>query len=320
MRRTCHICLASHEEAMFRSIADINYLFNCFALACLETESRPLADSELTTHFHLGVQTDDPVELVRLLRYLYTRHFNYKYRRSGRIGEKNPFILEVSGLLHIQTMLTYVFRQGLHHGLSPTAFGYPHSSVNAIFLKELGKSSASDILPRRGWGKFLPDRANDIPTGYRMDRSGLFLREDVIDTEYVQEIYVSPRNFLYQMNRISNDKWLEEQNGDRNGLPPVTLETVEPQSCSSSISQLLANESGRVNYGRITDLELCALIDCSYLREMGTGSIYDLSQYDRAGLGNRLLEDFAAGRIESMLGRNPGFPDSAQIRRCAVIL
>lgn len=319
MRKTCHISFSSHEEVLFRSREDINYGFNCIAIACMYTESRLIADSEMTTHLHLGVQTDSPKELFHRGRYAYSRYFNSKYHRHGNLGEKYPFILETGGLLHTQTMVSYICRQGLHHGLTPTPFAYPHNSVNSYFRKELGKADPVDLMPRNQWYKYVPDSQYAIPDGFRMDASGLLLREDVVDVAYVQLLYVSPRNFLYQMNRLSDDRWEEEQTTDKSGFPPVTLDGIEPQFYSPCISQMLINESGRSCSGRITDLELCSLIDNRYVPQMGKVRVYDLTLCERESLGNTLIEDYRNGRIAKMLGRDPGFPDSDQIKRCAAI-
>lgn len=319
MRKLYHIAFSSHNEVLFRSEEDINYGFNCFALACLETESRPLADSEMTTHTHFGIHSDDPVRTFSRFRYSYTRHFNSKYGRRGPLGEEEPFLLEVNGLLHSQTMLSYVFRQGLHHGLSPTPFGYPHNSINAIFKQVLGKESDSTYISRKHMGKFLPRPARDLPSKYRMTVNGLLLREDVIDTSYVEELYLSPRNFLYQMNRMSSEEWKNEQMEDKNELPPITLETIEPTSYRPTISKLLLNENGRNFRNDITDLELCNLIDKHYVRLMRKNSIYELNHSERNNLGNRLCSDFRNGVISKLLGRNADFANLDQIRRCAAI-
>lgn len=304
---------------MFRSESDINYAFNCFALACWETESRPLADSEMTTHSHFGVCTDNARQLFSQFRYPYSRYFNNKYGRTGRLGEREAFFLEVDGLMHSQALLSYICRQGLHHGLSDSAFGYRHNSVNAIFRNVLGKGSLPDILPRTQMGRYLPRTHRDVPDGYRMDCNGLLLREDVIDTTYVEELYLSPRNFLYQMNRLSSEQWRNEQEEDGNGLPPVSLESLEPAYFKPSMSQLLLNESGRNFTNRISDLELCKLIDNVYVKRLGLRSIYELSENGRKNLGNGLYSDFRSGKISVLLGRNSGFADVGQIRRCAAI-
>lgn len=319
MRKLCHISFSSHEEVMFRSEEDINYAFNCFAVACLETDSRPVADSEMTTHTHLGVFTDNVKATFSKFRYPYSRYFNSKYGRKGRLGERSAFFLEVDGLQHSLTLLSYIYRQGLHHGLSDSAFGYEHNSVNAIFRIALGKQHDEAVLGRSHMSRYLPCSQRDIPSGYRMNSNGLLLREDVIDTSYVEELFISPRSFLYNMNRLSSDSWKEEQLADNNGLPPITLENVEPEYYKPTLSKLLQNESGRCFRNDITDLELCKLIDSYYLNGLKGKSIYGLTDSERKSLGNTIYSDWKQGKISRMLGRNAGFPDLVQIRRCAVI-
>ena len=317
MRKLTHISFSSHDEVLFRSEEDINYAFNCFALACLETGSRPLADGEMTTHVHFGLFTDDPKEVFYKFRYPYSRYFNSKYKRTGRLGERHPFCLEVEGLHHTTALLSYIYRQALHHGLSDSPFGYKHNSVNVIFKDILGKPTTPDILKRSHMKVFLPRFRGEIPDRYRMDKNGLLLREDVIDTSYVEELYISPRNFLYQMNRLSSDQWKNEQMEDKNGLPPVSLEDVEPACYRPAMSQLILNESGRNFRNRITDLELCGIIDNFYLPDLKKHSIYEMSESERKMLGNRIFSDMKSGAFPKLPGKT-GLPDISQIRRCAV--
>ena len=92
-------------------------------------------------------QTDNAKELMYRNRNAYSRYFNTKYRRKGRLGEKHFFLLEIEGLHHTIAALNYVNRQGLHHGLAATPFDYPHCSANAFFQKQLGKKALTE-LPR----------------------------------------------------------------------------------------------------------------------------------------------------------------------------
>ena len=105
-----------------------------------------LADAEMSTHTHIGVRTENPYEMIERAWLLYTRYFNNKYRRQGRLGEKTPFVLELEGLHHILAAICYILRNPLHHGLSLTPFGYAHSSANTYFSKELGKFNHEELL------------------------------------------------------------------------------------------------------------------------------------------------------------------------------
>lgn len=293
MRGVYHFSLSSHQEVMYRDESDLNHGFNCLAEACLETDSSLLAEGFLSTHHHAMVFTDNVKDLLRIERYAYTRYFNSRYGRKGRLGERKPFILTIEGVHHLTVALNYVLRQGLHHGIAATPFGYPHCSANAFFRKDLGKMTTETLMPTAQRYKYLPDRSC-IPSYIRMNASGSLLREDVIDTSYVENIYVSPRNFLFQMNRISDQKWIDEQITDNTKTPVITLDLIESCVHDMDISQFLKNEQGRIDTSRLTDLELCKIIDNDYLSGMFSKygqTIYCLSSSCRADLGNRLWKD-----------------------------
>ena len=319
MRKTYHLCLSSHDEPMFRSEEDFVYGFNFFAESVLETESRALADGELTSHEHFGVCSDCPDECMSRTRYRQTRYFNAKYRRTGPLGEKKHFCSEVDGIRHETAMLSYVMRQGLHHGMSSTPFGYPHCSSNALFRDELGKKPDTDLMPESQRRKYL-SRNSPVGSSYRMSRSGLLLREDVIDVQYVEEIFVSARNFLFCMNRRSGTDWVQEQEDEKSSGPAVTLDLIEKGVPDAPLDLLQNNENGRVDKSRITDLELCRRIDRELVPEITgktelTGrevvSVYLLEMQQRRELGNRLWKESRAGLFP--------YVTEQQLRRCLVI-
>jgi len=260
MRKTVHLCLSSHDEVLYRSKTDLVFGFNCFALAALATESRALAEGRLSTHHHSVAQTDNPRELMFRNRNAYSRYFNTRYKRKGRLGEKHYFLLEIEGLYHTLAALNYVNRQGLHHGLATTPFDYPYCSANAFFQKQLGKETHPELLrPSRRY-LFLPSNIA-LPERYRMDESGMILPKDILDTAYVEELYISPRNYLYQMNRNSNDARDIQAQKEENHTDPVTLEGMEAGVPDFDPRLTKTFEQGKVNYDRMTDMELCQLID-----------------------------------------------------------
>ena len=327
MRKTVHLCLSSHKEIMYRDEEDLIMGFNCLAFAVLETETRLLGEGFMTTHNHKLVQTDNVVALSQKDRYAYSRFFNAKYSRSGRLGEKYVFEVEVTGIHHTTVALNYVLRQGLHHGLAATPFGYPHCSVSSFFRKDLGKVLAPELIADANRYKYTPNR-KALPSCYRMARSGLILREDIVDTAYVEELYVTPRNFLFQMNRITDEKIVQEQK-EENSRPPVTIETIERGVSVFNIKDALLGELGRVDRSVLGDLDLCRIIDTVYLKrflkENEKQSIYCLSPEKRAELGNMLWRDIEQRRLHSIMpsemrslvsGRKASV---AQIRRCLAL-
>ena len=139
MKKTYHLCLSGGDEILFRDEEDYNRGFNCFALALYKTGSTGLVESFQSTHCHKMVQTEDPVEFMYVMRQSYSKYFNRKYDRHGRVGEKMHFTLEVVGLHHHLAAMSYVLRNALHHGVVPIPYAYPHCSANAIFRREMGK-------------------------------------------------------------------------------------------------------------------------------------------------------------------------------------
>ena len=283
MKKTYHICLSAGDEVLCRSEEDYAYCFNTFSLAINETGSSLLADSVMSTHLHGCVRTYDPYELITRQKYSYSRYMNRKYGRHGALIEENAFVLELNGLYHTLAAMDYTFRNSLHHGVSPTPFAYRHSSAGVIFKKELGRDFIPELLPASKQHRFLPSRTK-CPEGYRMDKSGLILREDVVDVADVEHMYGTARSFLYHMNRLSSEEWLREQEKDENGSRLITLEVIEQPVRHQSIGDMLNNEHGRNDYRRMGDLELCTLIDKEILPSMGKESVYTLTVAEKQEL------------------------------------
>lgn len=304
MKRTYHICLSAGNEVYCRDEEDYIRCFNSLALAIAETDSSLLADSIMSNHLHECIRTDSPNHLLSIQRYKYARYFNAKYCRRGRLGERTPFIIELKGLYHTIAALSYVFRNALHHGVASTPFAYPHSSVRVIFQDDICHHSSHDIMERRKHRTHIPSR-NSCPAGYRMDRSGLILREDVVDVADVEHIYGTPRTFLYYMNRLSGEEWVKEQDKDKGVARPVTIELIENGVGYQTASQMLANEHGRNDYRKMDDIGLCRLIDKVILPDLGKRSVYLLSSSEKSFIAERLYHEY-------------GLPE-AQIRRCLCV-
>lgn len=301
MKRTYHICLSAGDEIFCRDEEDYIRCFNSLALALAETDSSLLADAIMSNHLHECVRTECPERLIALQRYKYARYFNAKYSRRGRLGERIPFVMELKGLYHTIAALSYVFRNSLHHGIVSTPFAYPHSSVCTIFQRETGHFQDHVVLSSRYYRSHIPSR-NTCPKGYRMDKSGLILREDVVDVADVEHLYGTPRSFLYYMNRLSGEEWLREQERDKGIMAPVTIGRIEEGVACQSVERMLSNEHGRNDYRKMDDRGLCNLIDKVILPDMGKASVYLLSPSERSCIAERLFREYL-------------LPE-AQIRRC----
>ena len=291
MRSTYHICFTSHDEVMFRDDADHGMFLNLMALRSFSHETAILADAEMSTHVHLGVFTDRPQAYAGDLRMSYTKYFNRKYGRSGRLGQKYTFQLRIDGMVHTMVMLNYILRNGLHHGAAATAFGYPYCSVRDLFAEDIGLQTEQAVpMSRADMLVYLPRHA-EFPDHYQMNGQGIFVRSSFLEIRMAERYYVSPRNYLYQMNRLTDDSWAREQEQDNTGAA-LTLGDIE-QVRGQDIGQLLKNESGRYyQRTRMQDLDVCRLIDKDILPPLGLSSVYQLSDARRDRIARQLAFEY----------------------------
>lgn len=111
-----------------------------------------------------------------------------------------------------------------------------------------------------------------------MSENGLFLRESVLDTVQVENMYVTPRAFNYYMSRRSGEEWEKEQEKDNIAGKPISLETIETGIKGQTIATMLTYENGRADYRKISDIDLCTEIDRNILPAYGKMSVYHLSR------------------------------------------
>ena len=82
------MCLSGKDEIMFRTDEDYRRAINCLVLAAYKTESSILAYAFMSTHVHLCIKTSNPYKVMTIYRYAYTRYFNNKYHRRGKLGDR----------------------------------------------------------------------------------------------------------------------------------------------------------------------------------------------------------------------------------------
>ena len=304
MKKTYHLCLSAGEEILFRDLEDYHRGFNCFALALHKTDSTGLVESFMSTHAHKLVQTADPKGFMFHFRNTYSKYFNSKYGRSGKLGEDIHFSMEIVGYHHMLAAASYTLRNALHHGVAPLPYAYPHCSANAIFRKEMGKFHDEELLPRKSYSRFL-GRYAEYPDRYQMTTRGVFTRESVLDIPQVENMFGTPRAFNFYMSRKSSEEWEAEQKKDANGQPPINIISIERGVNIHGADKMLLFENGKADYRKVTDIELCTELDKIAQNRFGRRSVYELSRSEKE-------------TIAEYLYRTRHLSES-QIRRCLVL-
>ena len=310
MLKTYHLCFTSHKEVMYRNDEDMKRAFNCLCSALFRTESRCLAENDLPNHHHGCYETECPGDLIQIRRQSYTRYFNEKYDRNGPLGDKGYFAAEIRGLQHMLAAISYTLRNSVHHGFTSTPFEWPYCSANAYFRKALGKMYVPELLLTTAQIEAaLPRRAQFNPE-WKMGVEGVFLRESVIETAVVENMYATPKAFNYFLTRLSGEDWSEEQKADNNGCPPISLESFEvlvlqrAASREKTIAEMLRNEKARSASLCLNDLQLCEIIDQQYVPRYKALTVYQLSMREKNAIASEIYRGRLAGE--------------AQIRRCLV--
>lgn len=305
MKKTYHLCLSAGEEVMFRDLEDYNRGFNCFALALYKTGSTGIVESFMATHCHLMAETEDPEGLMYNFRMPYSKLFNHKYDRKGKLGEKHHFQMEIVGFNHKIAAVCYTLRNPVHHGVVPIPYAYQHSTANSIFRKEMGKDADYKFLPQKAFYRYLGRRAC-YPDSYKMNENGLLVRESVLDIPQVENLFGTPRAFDYYMGRKTSEEWMKEQLRDNNNRPPVTLENIEHRIQLQSLPQMLSYENGKADYRKMSDIDLCHIVDYEILPELGKRSVYQLSSSEKRRIAEILYRRFRTGE--------------SQIKRCLAMV
>ena len=281
MKKMFHVCIASHNEVMFRNPDDFKRATNCWAVALSNQESTSLAHSFMSDHIHFGVRTDNPALLVKRFRDSYNKYFNHKYLRKGALGDKSYFCIELDGVYHTLAAISYILRNCVHHGVCASPFAYPYSSACCYFREELNQgrlpTHKQDFAVRRNY----LSKNIAVPSNYCFDSEGIIAQESYTEINYLRSLYGTHRSFLYYMNRLTSDEWQQEQQKDNNNLQIITLPIIE-QGGSTSYSEMLANEKGRFNNHRLTDIDLCQIIDTRYVPAFKRQSYCQLTEMEKS--------------------------------------
>jgi hypothetical protein len=236
---------------MFRVPADYYHGINRACLAAYHYNTGLLAYAYMSNHFHLIAETDNPAGYIGSVRNGYNKWFNNKHSRKGPLGYAGFHVVELDSIEHILDGLTYVLRNGVHHNVVSYPSGYPFCSARYYFMKDFGINGLyTPLLSWKEQREFLPWKVK-LPPGYLLDKSGLLIQENILQTKMVEHYYGSPRKFSFYMNKLSGEEW--------------AMMNIESWM-GAQTKELLNNEKliGKVN--RISDIDVCLYID-EWLKE-----------------------------------------------------
>ena len=292
MKKFYHICLTAHSEVLLRSPEDVALTTNLTALAAYRTGTEILVDSQMSTHLHENVLSDDPGRFAASQSISLTKAFNCRHGRQGKLFDDKPYIVQIEGPQHMQMALNYSLRQGLHHGQSETAFSYPWSTCNEIFPLERGVArKPAAYVSRPELRCFFPKNA-DFPDSWQADSNGILLRRSFEQIPLVENWYGTSRNYSFSMMRKTSEEWLSQQGKDETDGPVVTLTLLEKGYSPEEIAAMLSSEeSGKFFRRRTSDMELCELIDKQLLGRFRVSSVYSLSPRQKQMLSDELRHD-----------------------------
>ena len=85
--------------------------------------------------------------------------------------------------------------------------------------------------------------------------------EPILDIPQVENMFVTPRTFNYYMSRKSSEEWEAEQKRDQNNYPAINISVIESGVRTESTDRMLIHESGKSDYRRPSDIDICTEID-----------------------------------------------------------
>ena len=94
------------------------------------------------------------------------------------------------------------------------------------------------------------------------------------------------------MTRKSSEEWEKEQEQDKTATSPVNLSAVENGVQTERIEQMLIYESGKANYRKPSDIEICTEIDRNILPRFGKASVYLLTRQEKQEIARHLYQNY----------------------------
>ena len=287
-----HICIKSENELMHREEEDYRSGISKMALAAHRTGTHIFAFAFMSTHVHMVVQSPDISRFVSNFRNSYTKWFNYKYGRTGRLGERYFHTEPLDSLYRILHAVNYVLRNPVHHYVADTAIGYEFCSARYIFTEDL---NTDEPRSNRRCSRFYPENV-PLPKALWLNEKGMISPKSFLEIPAVERLYITVKNYMFYINRPS----YADLDTPKNGEKPLTISQIEP---TYDLEELQKNERRRSVKEATKDIEICRIVD----KEMLSGRSY------------AQLTDQEKRRVASLVSRRLPYCSLKQIYRCLAI-
>ena len=212
MKNTCvyHLCVSCKKGLMFRGRRDYIRFINNIALLAYKYHIRILAFAVMSNHYHIGIMADDFEQFFRSLKVSYSNYYFHKYGVS--LPRMSCFVQEAVGNLHIVTLIAYILRNPVHHGIVGHPFAYPYSSAGCYF-------SYNGSLYSIGHAPVIKRVTTTAPNEYSInsDREGMIDPMTFVDFRMTETLFTSSGRLMYFLSRYSGPKWEQEQQKEDSG-------------------------------------------------------------------------------------------------------
>ena len=250
-----HICIKSENELTHREEEDYRSGITKMALAAYRTGTHIFAYAFMSNHVHMIVQSPDISRFVSNYRNAYTRWFNFKYCRKGRLGERYFHTVPLDSIYRILHAVNYVLRNPVHHLVTDTAIGYEFCSARYVFASDF---CLNEIGSRKVRSDFYSKNA-PLPDSLYLNDKGMISPKSFLEIPAVEKLYMTAKNYLFYLNRPS---YADMDKPDANE-EPLDICQIEP---SYNIEELQRNERRRSVKEHTDDMDICRIIDKELLR------------------------------------------------------
>lgn len=250
-----HICIKSENELMHREEEDYRSGITKMALAAYRTGTHIFAYAFMSNHVHMVVQSPDISRFVSNYRNAYTRWFNFKYCRKGRLGERSFHTVPLDSIYRTLHAVNYVLRNPVHHLVSDTAIGYEFCSARYVFASDF---CLNEVKSRKVRSAFYSKNA-PLPDSLYLNDKGMISPKSFLEIPAVEKLYMTAKNYLFYINRPS----YADMDKPAANEEPLDICQIEP---SYNIEELQRNERRRSVKEHTDDMDICRIVDKKLLR------------------------------------------------------